>query len=76
MDLRTAITKRVNDLLKQSNTTRYAISKKILVSQQILKYVVEGKSGDLGVFTVAQIASGFGLTLAQFFDDEIFENVI
>lgn len=72
MTLQKAVAMRISNLLIENNMTRYALSKKICISEQAIKYIIDERNADIKLSTVAQIADGFDLSLQEFFSDPLF----
>lgn len=53
--------------------TRYALCKKIIMSEQTLKNVLDEKNRDIKLSTITKIAQGFNLTIDAFFKDSLFK---
>lgn len=77
MNLQTAVTTKIVKLLHERNMTRYALCKKIAMSESSLKNIIDERYTDIKLSTVMNIADGFDLTLAEFFNDPLFakENI-
>ena len=74
MTLQKAVALRISDLLIKNNLTRYALCKKIAMSEQTLKNIMDERNLDIKLTTLAKIADGFGLSLEKFFADSLFES--
>ena len=72
MKLQSAIAQRITNLLNQGEMTKYALCKKIVISQSSLKRILDGETSDIKMTTVAKIADAFDLTLEEFFADPLF----
>lgn len=72
MKLQRAVALRISDLLIKNNLSRYALCKKIVMPEQTLKNIIDERNKDIELSTVAKIADGFGLSLAEFFNDSLF----
>lgn len=73
MKLQKAVAIRISELLIKNSLTRYALCKKIVMSEQTLKNIIDEKYEDIKLTTIARIADGFGLTIEEFFNDSIFD---
>ena len=73
MKLNRAVAMRISELLIKNNITRYALCKKIVMPEQTLKNIIDERNGDIKLSTVAKIAEGFDLSVAQFFDHPVFD---
>ena len=64
------IAKRIKELCSKKQMTMYALSKKTDISQSSLSNLI--KRGSTPTFyTLSRICDGLGITLAQFFSDEV-----
>ena len=73
MKLQRAVALRISNLLIKQNMTRYALCKKICMSEQTLKHIIDERNKDIKLSTITQIADGFDLSLEEFFDDTLFD---
>ena len=73
MILQKAIAIRISNLLIKNNLTRYALCKKIGMSEQTLKHIIDERNSDIKLSTIDAIADGFNLSLSEFFDDDVFK---
>lgn len=74
MTLQKAVALRISNLLIKNNLTRYALCKKIAMSEQTLKNIMDERNLDIKLTTLAKIADGFGLSLEKFFADSLFDS--
>lgn len=74
MTLQKAVALRISNLLIKNNMTRYALCKKIAMSEQTLKNIMDERNQDIKLTTLAKIADGFGLSLKKFFADSLFDS--
>lgn len=72
MKLQKAVALRISELLIKNNLSRYALCKKICMSEQTLKHIIDERNKDIKLSTVDLIAQGFNLTLEEFFAGETF----
>ena len=75
MQLSTAIRKRINNLLKENNMNIWKLYKATGVPASTLSYFMNGKRELINLKTLLHICEGFNITLKEFFDDEIFNDV-
>ena len=73
MKLQRAVALRISNLLIKQNMTRYALCKKICMSEQTLKHIIDERNKDIKLSTITQIADGFDLSLEEFFADTLFD---
>ncbi len=72
MKLQKAVGIRIGELLAKFNMSRYALCKKICLSEQTLKHIIDERNKDIKLKTIALIADGFDMSIEEFFADEIF----
>ncbi len=75
MKLSEAIGKRVENLLAERNMTQYQLFKNGGIPRSTISVTVDGKYKTVKMDTVYQIATTLGLTLKEFFDDPLFDNL-
>ena len=75
MTLAEALSIRVNKLLKDRGITQYRLFKLSGVSQSTISDIRNMKNGTVNIKLIYGIAQGFGMSLKEFFDDPIFDDV-
>lgn len=75
MNLTEAIGKRTQTLLQQKKMKQYTLFKQGGIPRPTISSVVGAKKNTVTIETIYQIASTMGITLKEFFDDEIFNEV-
>ncbi len=75
MKLTEAIAQRVKDLLEERNLKQYALFKKGGVPRSTVSNVVNEKKKRVSTDTVYQICSTLEISLKEFFDDPLFDNL-
>ena len=75
MKLSDAIRKRINDLLKLNNMNKWKLFKSTGIPVSTLSYFMNGKRELITLKTLLHICEGFNITLKQFFEDELFNDV-
>jgi len=75
MKLTEAIAQRVRNLLKERNLSQYWLFKNGGVPRTTVNDVVNCNKGRVSTDTVYQICSTLGISLAEFFSDELFEDL-
>ena len=73
MKLQRAIALRISNLLIKNDLTRYALCKKICMSEQTLKHIIDERNKDIKLSTLILIAEGFDISLEEFFADTLFD---
>lgn len=75
MKLVEAIGKRVENLLKERNLTQYYLYKTGGIPRTTINDVVNVRKKRVSTDTIYQICSTLNLSLKEFFDDHMFENL-
>ena len=75
MKLSEAIGKRVENLLAERNMTQYQLYKAGGIPRSTISVTVDGKYKTVKIDTVYQIAATLGVSLKEFFDDALFDNL-
>ncbi|MBR2782660.1 MAG: helix-turn-helix transcriptional regulator [Firmicutes bacterium] len=75
MEMAEAVGIRINQLCKEHGVTPNRISYISAVSQSTVKSILNGESKNPGVVTLKKLCDGFGVTLEEFFDAPVFEQL-
>lgn len=75
MDVIEATNTRIRELCQERSITPNGLSYLCGVSQSTIKSVLNGETKSPKVITVKKICDGLGITLAQFFDTDIFNSL-
>ena len=76
MQLSDATRKRINFLLKEQNMKLWDLSKAAGISLPTISDFLKNDTKNLRMDTMLHICEGFNITLKEFFDDPLFEDVI
>ena len=76
MQLSDATRKRINFLLKEKNMKLWDLSKAAGISLPTISDFLKNDTKNLRMDTMLHICEGFNITLKEFFDDLLFEDVI
>ena len=76
MQLSDATRKRINFLLKEKNMKLWDLSKAAGISLSTISDFLKNDTKNLRMDTMLHICEGFNITLKEFFDDPLFEDVI
>lgn len=74
MTLNEAIAIRIRNILKERKMTQYRLEQNSGVPHNTLNTLLRGKYKSCKVHTLVLLIRGFGMTVANFFDDPIFES--
>lgn len=72
MTLNKAFAMRVSSLLIKNNVSKYQLEKETGLTHSALRYIFNEVNKDVKFSTIVKVAEFFGMTLTEFFDDEIF----
>ena len=72
MTVNDAVAKRVNQLLKEKNMTQYRLEQTSGIQHGHMQWIMSGKSKTVTLSTAMMLANGFGMTIIEFLDDEMF----
>ena len=75
MRLVEAIGIRVKNLLEDAGMTQYELSKQGGIPRSTMSVIISVKRNSVKSDTLFQIASSLGISLKEFFDDPIFDEV-
>lgn len=75
MQLSDAIRKRINNLLKVKKMNLWKLYKATGVPASTLSYFMNKKRELITLKTLLHICEGFNITIREFFDDPIFDDV-
>ena len=76
MQLSDATRKRIEQLMKQNNMGLFALSKAAGISLPTISDFLKNDTKNLRMDTLLHICEGFNITLKDFFDDSLFDEVI
>ena len=76
MQLSDATRKRINFLLKEKNMKLWGLSKSAGISLPTISDFLKNDTKNLRMDTMLHICEGCNITLKDFFDDPLFEDVI
>ena len=67
-----AVAKRVMQLLAEKNMTQYRLEQLSGIQHGHMQWILSGKSKTVTLSTAMMLANGFGMTLIEFLDDDLF----
>lgn len=73
MKISSAVALRVSNILRERKMSFYKLEKDIGIPHNTMKTLMRETNKSVNLRTVMQIAKGLGITVAEFFDDPIFE---
>ena len=75
MKLSDAISEKINKVLIERDITINKLASISCLTQSTVDSLVNGKSQNPKLLTIVRICDGLGITLSEFFDDELFKNI-
>ena len=72
MTTQKAVALRISNLLIKNNMTQYALCKRIAMSEETLRSIVNERYKTVKLDTIIQICDGFNISLQEFFADDLF----
>lgn len=72
MNISKAVAMRIVELLKAQGLTQYRLEQKACLSHDTIKSIMKGKAKGVNLKTVIAIADGFGMSVSEFLDCELF----
>ena len=74
MDMYTAVKNRILQLLGEKKMSIHKLAMESAVAPSSIKNILYGKSINPGVTKIKMLCDGFGITIVEFFDTEVFNN--
>jgi len=75
MKLHEAVSQRVKNLLKEKGMNQYALFKNGGISRSTISTLISANIKNVSSDLIYQICSTLGISLKDFFDDSIFDNL-
>lgn len=72
MTVNDAVATRILQLLPQKNMTQYRLEQQSGIQHGHMQWILNRKSKTVTLSTVMMIANGFGMTVLEFLDDDLF----
>ena len=72
MTVNNAVAKRISKLLYEKNMSQYRLEQESGIQHGSMQCIMNGRNKTVTLSTVMMLAKGFGMTLTEFLDDEIF----
>ena len=72
MTVNNAVAKRIAALLKEKNMSQYRLEQKSGIQHGSMQCIMNGRNKTVTLSTVIMIARGFGISLSEFLNDDIF----
>lgn len=75
MDLHRAVIERIKDIIELKGITVNEAAVRSKVPPSTLKNILYGNSRNVGIVTIKKLCDGLGISVPEFFEDIIFENL-
>ncbi len=75
MNINEATITRIRTLIKAQRLSMYELAYKTGMPPSTVKSIMNGKSKNPGIVNIKKMAEGLGLTIREFYDDDIFDNL-
>lgn len=72
MTVNDAVRKRISGLLLEKGMTQYRLEQETGIQHGSMQCIMNGRNKTVTLSTVIVIAQGFGMSVTEFLDDEIF----
>ena len=72
MTVNIAVAKRIATLLKERNMSQYRLEQESGIQHGSMQCIMNGRNKTVTLSTVMMLAKGFGISLTEFLDDEVF----
>ena len=73
MDMYTAVKYRILQLLEEKKMSIHKLAMESAVAPSSIKNILYGKSKNPGVVTIKMLCDGFGISVVEFFDTDVFK---
>ena len=75
MNMYTAVKNRILQLLEENKMSIHKLAMESAVAPSSIKNILYGKSQNPGVVTIKMLCDGFGISIVDFFDTEVFRKL-
>ena len=72
MTVNDAVAKRITQLLAEKKMTQYRLEQQSGIQHGHMQWIMSGKSKTVTLSTVMMIANGFGMSIIEFLNEDIF----
>ena len=74
MTVNDAVAKRISELLNEKGISQYRLEQESGIQHGSMQCIMNGRNKTVTLSTVFMLARGFGMTLCEFLDSEIFRS--
>lgn len=75
MTINKAIALRITNLMNEHKISQYELNKRSTIEQSTISHIINQDIKLIRIQTILKIADVFSLTILQFFDNKLFENL-
>lgn len=75
MKILEATNMRIEELRKERRMTEYALIYQTGMPPSTVKSILHGKSGNPGIVNIKKIAEGLNVSIREFYDSELFDDL-
>ena len=69
-----AVAKRISELLREKGITQYKLEKQSGIQHGSMQCIMNGRNKTVTLSTIIMLANGFGVSLLEFLDSDIFSS--
>ena len=74
MTVNDAVARRISKLLRERNMSQYRLEQESGIQHGSMQCIMNGRNKTVTLSTVIMIARGFGMSLTDFLDDDVFDS--
>ncbi len=74
MTVNDAVAKRISKLLQENNMSQYRLEQNSGIQHGSMQCIMNGRNKTVTLSTVIMLAKGFGISITEFLDDDIFRS--
>ncbi len=73
MTVNDAVAKRISKLLVEKNISQYRLEQESGIQHGSMQFIMNGRNKTVTLTTIIMLAKGFGISLVEFLNDELFD---
>ncbi len=74
MTVNDAVAKRISKLLQEKGISQYRLERETGIQHGSMQCIMNGRNKTVTLSTVIMLAKGFGISLLEFLDDDVFRS--
>lgn len=75
MKIKDAVATRINNICNERNISINKLASISCLTQSTVQHLVDGRSNNPKLLTIVRICDGLSISLKEFFDDKIFDDI-